>query len=155
RRSHANPTLLNDFEMAAEGNGDPPVPDLRTIEELCQPSLNGRGGPIALIVIQESDKIERYVGGVPDVIHKSVVASRPKTMQKAIEMANELMGKMNNTWAECQAENKRKLNDTSRNNQSQQQQQNKRQNTGRAYNERSGEKKPYDPCAPKCHKCNC
>nr|GFB15358.1 reverse transcriptase domain-containing protein [Tanacetum cinerariifolium] len=30
--------------MAAEGNGDPPVPDLRTMEELCQPSLNGRGG---------------------------------------------------------------------------------------------------------------
>nr|GEU83431.1 reverse transcriptase domain-containing protein [Tanacetum cinerariifolium] len=28
--------------MAAEGNGDPPVPDLRTMEELCQPSLNGR-----------------------------------------------------------------------------------------------------------------
>nr|GFC80504.1 hypothetical protein [Tanacetum cinerariifolium] len=113
------------------------------------------GPDVAYAMTWESDKIERYVGGVPDVIHKSVVASRPKTMQKAIEMANELMGKMNNTWAECQAENKRKLNDTSRNNQSQQQQQNKRQNTGRAYNERSGEKKPYDPCAPKCHKCNC
>nr|GEX05193.1 reverse transcriptase domain-containing protein [Tanacetum cinerariifolium] len=42
RRSRANPTLLNDFEMAAEGNGDPPVPDLQTIKELCQPSLNGR-----------------------------------------------------------------------------------------------------------------
>nr|GEX05638.1 reverse transcriptase domain-containing protein [Tanacetum cinerariifolium] len=42
RRSHADPALLNDFEMAAEGNGDPPVPDLRTMEELCQPSLNGR-----------------------------------------------------------------------------------------------------------------
>nr|GFB56064.1 hypothetical protein [Tanacetum cinerariifolium] len=28
--------------MAIEGNGDPPVPDLRTMEELCQPSLNGR-----------------------------------------------------------------------------------------------------------------
>nr|GEZ46978.1 reverse transcriptase domain-containing protein [Tanacetum cinerariifolium] len=28
------------------------VPDLRTIEELCQPSLNGRGGPIAPIAIQ-------------------------------------------------------------------------------------------------------
>nr|GEZ36331.1 hypothetical protein [Tanacetum cinerariifolium] len=38
--------------MAAEGNGDPPVPDLRTMEELCLPSLNGRGGPIALIAIQ-------------------------------------------------------------------------------------------------------
>nr|GEU68509.1 reverse transcriptase domain-containing protein [Tanacetum cinerariifolium] len=30
--------------MAVEGNGDPPGPDLRTIEELCQPSLDGRGG---------------------------------------------------------------------------------------------------------------
>nr|GEY18467.1 reverse transcriptase domain-containing protein [Tanacetum cinerariifolium] len=42
RRSRNDPTLLNDFEMATEGNGDPPVPDLRTLEELCQPSLNGR-----------------------------------------------------------------------------------------------------------------
>nr|GEW31716.1 reverse transcriptase domain-containing protein [Tanacetum cinerariifolium] len=42
-RSRADPTLFNEFEMATEGNGDPPVPDLRTMEELCQPSLNGRG----------------------------------------------------------------------------------------------------------------
>nr|GEX64390.1 reverse transcriptase domain-containing protein [Tanacetum cinerariifolium] len=52
RRSCADPTLLNEFEMAIEGNGDPPVPDLRTMKELCQPSLNGWGGPIALIAIQ-------------------------------------------------------------------------------------------------------
>nr|GEW78799.1 hypothetical protein [Tanacetum cinerariifolium] len=52
RRSHSNPTLLNNSEMAAEGPGDLPVPDLRTMEELCQPSLNGRGGPIASIAIQ-------------------------------------------------------------------------------------------------------
>nr|GEU48432.1 reverse transcriptase domain-containing protein [Tanacetum cinerariifolium] len=32
--------------MATEGNDDLPVPDLRTMEKLCQPSLNGRGGPI-------------------------------------------------------------------------------------------------------------
>nr|GFA35386.1 reverse transcriptase domain-containing protein [Tanacetum cinerariifolium] len=38
--------------MAAEGNGDLPVPDLWAMEELCQPSLNGRGGPIAPIAIQ-------------------------------------------------------------------------------------------------------
>nr|GEY70549.1 reverse transcriptase domain-containing protein [Tanacetum cinerariifolium] len=43
RRSRSNPTLLNNSEMAAEGNGDLPIPDLRTMEELCQPSLNGRG----------------------------------------------------------------------------------------------------------------
>nr|GEY34596.1 reverse transcriptase domain-containing protein [Tanacetum cinerariifolium] len=52
RRSRTDPTLLNDFKMAAEGNGDLLVPDLRTMKELCQPSLNGRGGPIAPIAIQ-------------------------------------------------------------------------------------------------------
>nr|GEU69386.1 reverse transcriptase domain-containing protein [Tanacetum cinerariifolium] len=55
RRSRADPTLLNDFEMATEGNGDPPVPDLRTMEELCQPTLNGRGGPNAPIAIQATN----------------------------------------------------------------------------------------------------
>nr|GEY79872.1 hypothetical protein [Tanacetum cinerariifolium] len=55
RRSRADPTILNDFEMAAEGNSDPPVPDLRTMKELCQPSLNGRGGPIAPIAIQATN----------------------------------------------------------------------------------------------------
>nr|GEW80885.1 reverse transcriptase domain-containing protein [Tanacetum cinerariifolium] len=55
RISRVDPTLLNDFEMASEGNGDLPVPDLRTMEELCQPSLNGRGGPIAPIAIQTTN----------------------------------------------------------------------------------------------------
>ncbi|GKA99040.1 reverse transcriptase domain-containing protein, partial [Tanacetum coccineum] len=43
-------------------NGPPPVvrpngpaPDLRSMEELCQPSINGRGGPIAPIPIQATD----------------------------------------------------------------------------------------------------
>nr|GEX01413.1 reverse transcriptase domain-containing protein [Tanacetum cinerariifolium] len=43
-RSRTDSTLLNNFKMAAEGNGDLPFPDLRIMEELCQPSLNGRGG---------------------------------------------------------------------------------------------------------------
>nr|GEX41602.1 reverse transcriptase domain-containing protein [Tanacetum cinerariifolium] len=55
RRSRADPTLLNDFEMAVEENSDLQVPNLRTMEELCQPSLNGRGGPIAPIAIQETN----------------------------------------------------------------------------------------------------
>nr|GEZ22365.1 reverse transcriptase domain-containing protein [Tanacetum cinerariifolium] len=38
--------------MATERNGNPPVPDLQTMKELCQPSLNGRGRPISPIVIQ-------------------------------------------------------------------------------------------------------
>nr|GEX69340.1 reverse transcriptase domain-containing protein [Tanacetum cinerariifolium] len=55
RRSRADPTLLNDFEMAAKRNGDQPVPDLWTMEELCQSSLNGWGGPIAPIAIQATN----------------------------------------------------------------------------------------------------
>ncbi|GKF94372.1 hypothetical protein Tco_0284072, partial [Tanacetum coccineum] len=34
---------------------------------------------------EESDKIERYVGRLPDMIHGNIVASKPKTMQEAIE----------------------------------------------------------------------
>nr|GFA97373.1 reverse transcriptase domain-containing protein [Tanacetum cinerariifolium] len=52
RRSRVDLTLLNDFKMATEGNGDPSVLNLRTMEELYQPTLNGQGGPIAPIAIQ-------------------------------------------------------------------------------------------------------
>ncbi|GJV89863.1 putative reverse transcriptase domain-containing protein [Tanacetum coccineum] len=43
--------------------------------------------------VKESDKIEKYVGGLPDMIHGSVMASKPKTMQDALEFATELMDK--------------------------------------------------------------
>ncbi|GJV60688.1 putative reverse transcriptase domain-containing protein [Tanacetum coccineum] len=117
---------------------------------------------------EEADKIERYVGGLPDMIHGNIVASKPKTMQEAIEMATELMDKRVSTMAERQAENKRKSENTSRSNQNQHTA-NKRRNTGRAYTAGSGDKKPYGgsrplcskcnyhhdgPCAPKCYKCN-
>ncbi|GKF57325.1 hypothetical protein Tco_0170862, partial [Tanacetum coccineum] len=119
--------------------------------------------------LEESDKIEKYVGGLPDMIHGSVVTSKPKTMQEATKMAIKVMNKRIRTFADRQIESKRKFEDTSRNTQNQQQQQNKRQNTGRAYTAGSGEKKPYGgskplcskcyyhhdgPCAPKFHKCN-
>nr|GEU55156.1 hypothetical protein [Tanacetum cinerariifolium] len=55
RRSRFDPTLLNNSEMATEGPGDLPVPDLQTMMELCHPSLNGQGGPIAPITIQATN----------------------------------------------------------------------------------------------------
>ncbi|GJX00179.1 retrovirus-related pol polyprotein from transposon TNT 1-94 [Tanacetum coccineum] len=86
-----------------------------------------------------SYKIKRYVPyGLPDIIYGIVMASKPKTMQDAIEFATELMDKKIRTFDECQSENKRKQDDN-------QQQQNKRQNTSRAYTAR---------CALKCHKYN-
>nr|GFC01964.1 reverse transcriptase domain-containing protein [Tanacetum cinerariifolium] len=43
--------------------------------------------------LEESDMFEKYIGGVPDTIHDSVKAAKPKTMQEAIEFATELMDK--------------------------------------------------------------
>ncbi|GJT49562.1 putative reverse transcriptase domain-containing protein [Tanacetum coccineum] len=70
---------------------------------------------------EESAKVERYVGGLPDMIHGSVKASKPQSMQEAIEFATEMMDKKMITAAERQAENKRKIEETSRNTQNQQQ----------------------------------
>ncbi|GKF21925.1 reverse transcriptase domain-containing protein, partial [Tanacetum coccineum] len=94
--------------------------------------------------VKESDKIKRYVSGLPDMIYRSVVASKPKTMQEATEIATELMDKRIRTFADSQTENKRKQD----NNQQQQQQQNKRQNTGRAYAAGTGGKKLYGGSKP-------
>ncbi|GJR50980.1 putative reverse transcriptase domain-containing protein [Tanacetum coccineum] len=101
---------------------------------------------------EETDKIERYVGGMPDPIYSSVVASKPKTMQEAIEMATDLMDRRINTLAERQTENKRKFEDAPRYNQNQQP--NKRQNTGRAYAAGNGDRRPYEGAKPRCPKCN-
>ncbi|GJZ52094.1 hypothetical protein Tco_0606609 [Tanacetum coccineum] len=65
---------------------------------------------------EESDEVEKYVGGLPDVIQGSVMASKPKTMQYAVEFATELMDQKIHTFTDRQAENKRKLEDNTRNN---------------------------------------
>nr|GFC73979.1 hypothetical protein [Tanacetum cinerariifolium] len=77
--------------------------------------------------------------GLPNMIHGSVVASKPKTMQEAVEIATELMDKKICTFAERETASKRKFKNTARNTQNQQQQSNKRQNTGRVYTAASGE----------------
>ncbi|GJZ94179.1 reverse transcriptase domain-containing protein [Tanacetum coccineum] len=114
---------------------------------------NQRFQELALLCVrmfpEESDKVERYVGGLPDMIHGSVVASKPKTMQEATEMATELMDKKISTFAERQAENKRKLD----NNHQAQQQLPKRQNVVQAYAAVTGERKEYAGTLPLCNKC--
>nr|GFD13810.1 hypothetical protein [Tanacetum cinerariifolium] len=87
------------------------------------------------------------------MIHGRVRAFKPKTMQDAIKIANKLRNKKISTLVECQTENKKRLDNTSKNNQNQQQQ-NKRQYTGRAYTARHGEKKHYGRSKPLCSKCD-
>ncbi|GJW88926.1 reverse transcriptase domain-containing protein [Tanacetum coccineum] len=80
QRNRGDPSLLLDFEdinMNPNNQGSPPVgpipppipqnhgppgpnlhnpaPDLQTMEELCQPTMNGRGGPITPVNIQATD----------------------------------------------------------------------------------------------------
>nr|GFB11902.1 putative reverse transcriptase domain-containing protein [Tanacetum cinerariifolium] len=101
-------------------------------------------------------------------IHRSVAASKPKTMQEATEMPTGLMDKKICTYAKRQAANNRKFEDTSRNNQCQQQPP-KRQDVARGYAAGSGNRQQYagprplcpkynfnhdGPCIPRCYKCN-
>nr|GEV14024.1 hypothetical protein [Tanacetum cinerariifolium] len=87
-------------------------------------------------------KVEKYIGGHPDMIHGSVKASKPHSTQEVIKFATEMMDKKMLTHAERQAEYKRKFDDTSRNTQHQQQPP-KRNNVARAYTAMQRDKKPY------------
>nr|GEV87952.1 putative reverse transcriptase domain-containing protein [Tanacetum cinerariifolium] len=51
-------------------------------------------------------RLRDMLGGLPDMIHGSVVASKPKTMQETIEIATELMDKKIRTFAERQKKTK-------------------------------------------------
>nr|GEX62293.1 putative reverse transcriptase domain-containing protein [Tanacetum cinerariifolium] len=81
-------------------------------------------------VTNENEKIDKYISGLPDNIY----------------------GNKLRTYAE-RADNKRKSDDTSRNNHGHQQQPFKKQNVAKVYNIGTGERKPYEGSLPKCTKC--
>nr|GEX90955.1 putative reverse transcriptase domain-containing protein [Tanacetum cinerariifolium] len=74
---------------------------------------------------EESAKVERYIGSLPGMIHSSVKASKPQSMQEAIEFATEMMDKKMLTHAEP-----------------------------RAYTAGQRDMKPYEGTKPLCPKCN-
>ncbi|GJS59061.1 putative reverse transcriptase domain-containing protein [Tanacetum coccineum] len=86
---------------------------------------------------EESDKIEKYVGGIPDMIHGSVVASKPKTMQDAVEINQQQLNKRQNTGRAYTAGTGEKK-----------QYGGSKQLCSKCNYHHDG------PCAPKFHKCN-
>ncbi|GJT85814.1 putative reverse transcriptase domain-containing protein [Tanacetum coccineum] len=115
------------------------------------------------------EKVDKYISGLPDNIYGNVKSARPKTLDETTELANNLMDQKLCTYAERQSNNKRKADDSSRNNHGHPQQPFKRQNVAKVYNMGTGERKPYGgslpkctkchlhhngPCTQKCHKCN-
>ncbi|GJZ91330.1 putative reverse transcriptase domain-containing protein [Tanacetum coccineum] len=97
-----------------------------------------------------TEKVDKYISRLPDNIHGNVMSARLKTLDDAIELANDLMDQKLRTYAERQNDSKRKADDSSRNNQ----QPYKKQNVARAYTTGPGEKKAYTGNLPLCTKCN-
>ncbi|GJZ51300.1 putative reverse transcriptase domain-containing protein [Tanacetum coccineum] len=119
-------------------------------------------------VANEIEKVDKYINGLPDNIYGNVKSARPNMLDETIELANDLMDQKLRTYAK-KFDNKRKVDDSSKNNHGHQQQPFKKQNVAKVYNIRTGEKKPYGgnlpkctkyhvyhngPCIQKCHKCN-
>ncbi|GJU69765.1 putative reverse transcriptase domain-containing protein [Tanacetum coccineum] len=100
----------------------------------------------------KTEKVDKHISGLPNNIHGNVMSARLKTLDDAIELANDLMDQKLRTYAERQNENKRKADDSLRNNQ--QQQPYNKQNVARAYTAGPGEKKAYTRSLPLCTKCN-
>nr|GEU53940.1 putative reverse transcriptase domain-containing protein [Tanacetum cinerariifolium] len=100
----------------------------------------------------ETEKVDKYINGLFGIIHGNVMSVRPKTLDETIELANDLIDQKLGTYAKRQNDNKRKSDNSSRNNQLQQP--HKNQNVARAYTAGLGEKKAYTRNLPLCTKCN-
>ncbi|GKE18832.1 reverse transcriptase domain-containing protein, partial [Tanacetum coccineum] len=64
---------------------------------------------IELWNLKGSNEVEKYVGGLPDMIRGNVMSYRPQIMEEAIEFANDQMDQKLITISERQAEQKRKI----------------------------------------------
>ncbi|GKF88466.1 putative reverse transcriptase domain-containing protein, partial [Tanacetum coccineum] len=51
-------------------------------------------------VVNETEKVDKYISGLPDNIYGNVKSSRPKTLDETIELANDLMDQKLHTYAE-------------------------------------------------------
>nr|GEX50076.1 reverse transcriptase domain-containing protein [Tanacetum cinerariifolium] len=89
------------------------------------PTYTNRFQELTLIctkfVANENKKIDKYISELPDNIYRNLKSSKPRTLDETIELTNDLMDHKLHTYAE-KADNKRKTDDTSRNNHGHQQQ---------------------------------
>ncbi|GJT24538.1 putative reverse transcriptase domain-containing protein [Tanacetum coccineum] len=83
--------------------------------------------------VANETKIDKYISGLLDNIYGSVKSFRPKTLDETIELDNDFMDQKLRTYAERQTNNKRKADDSSKNNHGHQQQPFKRQNVAKKF----------------------
>nr|GEV96811.1 hypothetical protein [Tanacetum cinerariifolium] len=98
------------------------------------------------IIPIEKEKVDKYIDGLPHNIHGNVMSKRHKTLDEAIELANDLMDQKHRTYVKRQTKSKRKFY-----NNNQAQHIPKRQNVAQAYAVGSGETKDYAGTLPLCN----
>ncbi|GJU71597.1 putative reverse transcriptase domain-containing protein [Tanacetum coccineum] len=100
------------------------------------------------MVPDEEDRVERFIGGLPDNIQGNVIVANPARLQDAIRIANQLMDKKVQGYAARSAENKRRMESNLRDNRGQQpsfkRQNTSGQNVARAYTAGNNERKGKD-----------
>nr|GFA15330.1 putative reverse transcriptase domain-containing protein [Tanacetum cinerariifolium] len=105
------------------------------------PTYTNRFQELTLIctnfVANENEKIDKYISGLLDNIYGNVNSSKPRTLDETIELTNDLMDQKHRTYVE-RADNKRKTDDTSRNNHGHKQQPFKKQNVAKLKNKNGG-----------------
>nr|GEW68548.1 hypothetical protein [Tanacetum cinerariifolium] len=97
-------------------------------------------------VANETEKIDKYISGLSDNIYGSVKASKPKMLDETIELANDLMDQKLRTYAERQMNNKKKADDSFKNNHGHQQQPLKRKNVAKRNNGENPKGNGYFEC---------
>ncbi|GJW53096.1 putative reverse transcriptase domain-containing protein [Tanacetum coccineum] len=109
-----------------------------------------------IMVLDEEDKVERFIGGLPDNIQGNVIATEPTILQDEIRIANNLMDQKVKGYAR-NGKNKRRFDNNPRDNHGQQpsfKRENVRgQNVARSYTAENNEKKGYVGSLPYCNKC--
>ncbi|GJV05416.1 putative reverse transcriptase domain-containing protein [Tanacetum coccineum] len=109
------------------------------------------------MVPEEEDRVEKFIGGLPDNIQGNVIVAEPTRLQDVVHMANNLMDQKLKGCAMKNAENKRKFDNNQKDNRGQQPPF-KRQNFGgqnvvRAYTAGNNERRVYNGPLPLCNKC--
>ncbi|GJW84503.1 putative reverse transcriptase domain-containing protein [Tanacetum coccineum] len=98
-----------------------------------------------LMVPDEEDRVERFIGGLPDNIQENVIDANPARLQDALRIANQLMDKKLQGYAARSAEYKRRMESNPRDNRGQQppfkRQNISGQNVARAYTAENNKRK--------------
>ncbi|GJV58168.1 reverse transcriptase domain-containing protein [Tanacetum coccineum] len=109
------------------------------------------------MVPEEEDRVGKFIGGLPDNNQGNIIAAEPTRLQDVVRITNNLMDQKLKGYAMKNAENKRKFDNSQRDNRGQQPP-NKRHNVGgqnvaRAYTTGNNERRVYNGPLPLCNKC--